>query len=121
MRPPACASAAPRRAHRKVCLVIAETATRLARAVESRDAVTAGHVERMSRHCRLLADGAGLDGELCERIEVASRLHDVGKLGVPDSVLLKAGKLDAEEWTAMERHTTAGHNSLAPGFDRTLD
>ncbi|HEY1688552.1 MAG TPA: CHASE2 domain-containing protein [Solirubrobacteraceae bacterium] len=90
-----------------------EVIQRLARAGELRDEQTGMHVERVGRICEVLALGAGMTREQAERLRVASILHDVGKIGVPDRVLLKAGKLDAEEWELMKAHTTTGASLLA--------
>ena len=71
-----------------------ETIRRLADAAEFRDADTGRHTERMSRYCELLARRLGLDEERCDLIRVASPLHDIGKIAVPDGILLKAGPSD---------------------------
>jgi putative nucleotidyltransferase with HDIG domain len=83
-----------------------------ARAIDARDAYTAGHSERVTGYTLALARAAGLgDGEL-EIIRRAGMLHDIGKVGVRDSVLLKPGPLDAEERAAMEAHVTLGCRML---------
>ena len=100
---------------------LAQAMMRLARAVEFRDTDTGAHVERMSHGCRLLAERAGLPPERCTMVEIASRLHDIGKLAVPDAVLLKPGKLDVDEWKLMEAHTLYGHQLLAESGNELLD
>ena len=86
---------------------------RLAAAVESRDAETGSHVERISRLCERLALAVGLSAEDSEMIRHASALHDMGKIAIPDDVLLKPGKLDPAEWELMKTHTDAGAGLLA--------
>jgi putative two-component system response regulator len=81
---------------------------RLGRAGEFRDDDTGAHVLRMSKSCHLLAIAAGLDEDHAEEILFASPMHDVGKIGIPDKVLLKPGKLDADEWEIMKTHATIG-------------
>ena len=89
----------------------AETIERLAVAGEFRDEETGFHVARMSRYCEILARRCG-DGDLQRTIREASSLHDVGKIGIPDSILLKPGALTPEERTAMEAHAEIGHRIL---------
>jgi putative two-component system response regulator len=81
---------------------------RLGRAAEYRDNETGMHVLRMSHIARLLALQLGMGEEFAELILQAAPMHDIGKIGIPDRVLLKPGKLDAEEWEIMKRHTTIG-------------
>jgi hypothetical protein len=85
----------------------------LVRAIESRDIVTGRHVERMSTYCSALAQAVGLDCATCQAIGVASRLHDVGKIGVPDTLLLKEAALTDDERMVIQRHCQAGHDILA--------
>ena len=89
-----------------------ETIRRLSLAAEFRDDETPRHIERMSRYCALIADRIGFDSDRCELIQTASALHDVGKIGVPDEILLKPGSLDPEEWAIMQRHCEIGHRIL---------
>ena len=81
-----------------------ELIRRLGRAGEYRDNETGMHVIRMSKSCRCLALQAGLDEETAEQILQASPMHDVGKIGIPDNILLKPGKLEPEEWEIMKTH-----------------
>jgi HD-GYP domain-containing protein (c-di-GMP phosphodiesterase class II)/CHASE2 domain-containing sensor protein len=90
-----------------------EVVRRLGQAVESRDGDTGEHIERISRLCHQLALAIGLPEEEAELIGHASTMHDVGKIGIPDSVLLKPSRLDAEEWALMQSHTTIGAAILA--------
>lgn len=89
-----------------------ETIHRLARAIEFRDAHTGLHVERMATYCRMIALRLGLPPERCSLIRTASLLHDIGKLGVPDKILVKPGPLTVEERSEVEKHTTYGHRIL---------
>lgn len=81
---------------------------RLAKAGEYRDEETGDHVIRVALCSRALAKAVGLPKHTVESIFMASPLHDVGKIGIPDSILLKPGKLTDEERTAMESHCTIG-------------
>ena len=96
------------------------TVERLARAAEFRDEETANHTERVSRYCALLADLAGLGTQRSELIGAASMMHDIGKLGIPDSILRKPGALTLGERLHMQRHAAYGRNILA-GEDPLLD
>ncbi|MCK4571156.1 HD domain-containing protein, partial [Candidatus Bipolaricaulota bacterium] len=71
------------------------------------------HLRRMSNYSFIVAKKLGLPPKQCELILQASPMHDVGKIGVPDAILLKPGKLDAEEWMIMKEHTTFGRKILA--------
>jgi putative two-component system response regulator len=90
-----------------------ETIQRLARAVEFRDTPTGRHVGRMSAYCRMLAARLGIPGPRAAVIQTASLLHDIGKLGIPDRILSKPGKLTEEERREMQAHTTLGHRLLS--------
>jgi putative two-component system response regulator len=95
-----------------------ETVLRLSKAVEFRDPETGSHIERMSHYCGLLAGRFGLDAD---GLRVASRLHDVGKIAVPDSILQKPGPLTPEERREMERHATIGHRLLRGSRSELLE
>jgi CHASE2 domain-containing sensor protein len=90
-----------------------EVVRRLAQAAESRDGETGQHIERMSLLCERLALAAGMSATEAELLRHASALHDIGKIGIPDRVLLKPDKLDAEEWEIMKSHAELGANMLA--------
>jgi len=90
-----------------------ETVARLSMAAELRDTETGAHIERMSRYCTLLAKIIGADELRAELIRLASQMHDVGKISIPDSILLKPGALTPQERTAMQTHTDIGHRILA--------
>ncbi len=89
------------------------TLLRLSAAAEFRDNETARHLDRMAAYSAILARAAGLPEARCVEIELAAPMHDVGKIGVPDSVLLKPGPLDDSEWEVMRSHPTMGHRLLA--------
>jgi putative two-component system response regulator len=85
-----------------------DTIRRLMIAAEHRDHDTAGHIERIGLYSGVVARALGLSPGEAELIRHAAPMHDVGKLGVPDRVLLKPGKLTEEEWILMRAHTTMG-------------
>lgn len=97
-----------------------ETLLRLARAGEYRDEETGNHVIRMAKYTRCIAESMGLSDAECEEIEYAAPMHDIGKIGIPDRILLKPGKLDDEEWVKMRAHTTIGHNILSGSQSRYM-
>ncbi|MFL5887194.1 MAG: CHASE2 domain-containing protein, partial [Thermoleophilaceae bacterium] len=90
-----------------------EIIARLGAAVESRDHETGSHIERISFLAQRLALAVGMSEHDAERIGHASAMHDIGKIGIPDSVLLKPASLDATEWELMQTHTTVGANVLS--------
>lgn len=81
---------------------------RLARAAEFRDDNTGNHVLRVGRYASIIARGLGLDSVVVGQIEQAAQLHDIGKIGIPDSILLKRGKLEPNEIARMQKHTFIG-------------
>lgn len=93
---------------------------RLARAIEYRDSETGMHIVRMSQYAACLAAKVGLDEETCNLILTASPLHDIGKIGIPDRILQKPGKLTDEEWKIMKTHTTIGGEILSGGTSKFL-
>jgi putative two-component system response regulator len=86
---------------------------RLMAAAEYRDDDTGSHIDRMSRFAGLVARALGLPEDECHSIQRASPMHDLGKIGIPDNILLKPGKLTPEEWEIMKSHTTIGASLLA--------
>ncbi len=84
----------------------------LAESGEMRSQEMGNHVKRVSLYCRLLAELVGLPSKEVELIQVASPLHDLGKIAIPDSILLKPGKLTADERAVMETHAELGFNML---------
>lgn len=97
-----------------------ETARRLAQAAEYRDDDTGVHVKRMSLCVALLAEMLGMSQEECTLLRHASALHDVGKIAIPDQILLKPGKLTPEEFAIMKTHTTKGAELLSGGSSELL-
>jgi CHASE2 domain-containing sensor protein len=97
-----------------------EVVRRLAQAAESRDGDTGAHIERMSMLCERLARHVGWSVTDAELLRHAAALHDVGKIGIPDRVLLKPGKLDVEEREIMKRHTAIGAGMLADSRSEML-
>ncbi|WP_457744458.1 HD domain-containing phosphohydrolase [Sulfurimonas sp.] len=79
---------------------------------ESRSKETGNHVKRVAEYSKLLALLAGLDEEEAKLLYTASPMHDIGKVGIPDSVLLKSGKLNSSEWEIMQTHSEIGYNIL---------
>lgn len=84
----------------------------LGRAAEFKDDDSGDHVRRISHFTRILAQRLGMDKEFMESIAAASPLHDVGKIGIPDSILLKPGMLTVDEWQVMQTHTVLGARIL---------
>jgi len=87
---------------------------RLSRAAEYKDNETGRHVIRVGQISRLLGRAMGMDEHACELLGECAPLHDVGKIGIPDEVLLKPGKLDAPEMEIMRRHCMYGCEILGP-------
>ncbi len=92
---------------------------RLGRAAEYRDNETGLHIIRMSKMAALIAKQAGMSDEECDLLLNAAPMHDIGKIGIPDYVLLKPGKLDPDEWKIMKTHAQIGADILA-GDDMPL-
>jgi putative two-component system response regulator len=90
-----------------------EISLRLGKAAEFRDIETGMHIKRISEFSKMLGGLAGLSGRACEVLRYSSPLHDVGKIGIPDRILLKPGKLDAEEFRIMQLHTVIGGTILS--------
>ncbi len=99
----------------------AETVRRLSMAVEFRDEDTGAHIERIGRFSTLLAEQVGMEEEFCLRMVHAAPLHDVGKVAIPDAILLKPGKLTAEERAIVETHAEEGHRLLKGSSSAILD
>ena len=97
-----------------------ETLLRLAKAGEYRDEETGNHILRMAKYSRAIAEYLGLSKSDCDEIEYASPMHDIGKIGIPDQILLKPGKLSKHEWEIMKQHTVIGHNILAESESRFI-
>jgi len=93
---------------------------RLSRAVEYRDSETGTHTMRMAQYTYSLALALGMTPDECEVMSTASSLHDVGKIGIPDRILQKPGKLTLEEWEVMKTHTHIGSELLAGSNSKFL-
>jgi putative two-component system response regulator len=85
-----------------------EIIQRLSRAAEYKDNETGYHIYRIGHYTRIIAKKMGLSSERIELIYNAAPMHDIGKIGVPDRILLKPGKLDHDEWAIMQQHTIIG-------------
>jgi len=101
----------------------------MAKLAESRDPETGAHLERVRGYCRVLAeslarrgkDGYEMSAEQIRTLYLTSPLHDIGKLGIPDSVLLKPGRLSDREFEIMKTHTTVGAEALAAALEQFPD
>ena len=89
-----------------------DTIHRLVLASEYKDEDTGSHIRRVSHYTRELAVGLGMDADFTDIIYYAAPMHDIGKVAIPDRILLKDGPLDAEEWKIMKSHTTIGAQIL---------
>lgn len=99
----------------------AEIIHRLCNAGEFRDEDTGRHVARIGRLSSRLAEMAGAPADFVERVANAAPLHDIGKIGIPDRVLLKPGRLDPDEWVVMRTHCHLGAQILADSGLALLD
>ncbi len=98
-----------------------ETVRRLSMAVEFRDEDTGAHIERIGRFSTQLSEAIGMGPEFCRRISHAAPLHDVGKVAIPDAILLKPGSLSPEERAIVETHAEEGHRLLRGSSSSILD
>ncbi len=94
--------------------IVMDTLTSLALAVDSKDQFTQGHSQKVSGYAVLLAEAMGMSAPEVEEIRLGGMLHDVGKVGVPESILNKSGPLNPEEWETMKRHVEYGAKLLEP-------
>jgi response regulator RpfG family c-di-GMP phosphodiesterase len=92
----------------------------LGEVVETRSKETAFHVKRVAELSKFIASKIGLNDELCELIRMASPMHDVGKIGIPDAILNKPAKLTPEEYDFIKKHTIIGHEILKPSNRKIL-
>jgi putative nucleotidyltransferase with HDIG domain len=90
------------------------TVRSLAAAVDAKDPFTRGHSDRVALYAKAIAEKLELSGEQCTALEMAAYLHDIGKIGIREAILLKPGKLDAEEMGQMRHHPLIGANILRP-------
>lgn len=92
-----------------------ETIATLCNAAEFKDEETGQHVKRISFYCKILAQHLGMDNKFAELMFYSSPMHDIGKIGIPDNILLKKAPFTPEEWSIMKSHTTYGYNILKSG------
>ena len=100
-------------AYRKLDKAYLELIHRLGRAAEYRDDETGEHTKRVGKMCAIMAEALDLGDNFKKMIEYASPLHDIGKIGIPDSILLKPGKLTPEEMEIIKEHTIIGADILS--------
>ncbi len=91
-----------------------ETITALAMAVEAKEPYTAGHSKRVGYYAVQIAEALGLDDEMKRMLQHAGLLHDIGKIGIKDDILLKPASLTPEEWRVMQQHSVIGEAILKP-------
>jgi len=89
-----------------------ETILKLARAAEFRDTDTHAHLQRISDYARVICLELKLEPSFTEALTLAAPMHDIGKIGIPDEIMLKPGRLTPEEYSVMKTHTTIGHHIL---------
>lgn len=104
----------------KLSQVYRETIYRLSAAAEYRDPETSNHLVRISYYCKIIAKHLGLSPQTQELLFDASPMHDIGKLGIPDAILLKPGKLTSQEWVVMKRHPIIGADILGQSDSELL-
>ena len=102
-------------AFKKIKITSIETILRLSKAAEYKDEDTGSHIHRMSNYTAVVARRMGLSEKTIESVLYASPMHDVGKIGIPDRILLKPGKLEKDEWEIMKLHTLFGGRILEGG------
>ncbi|MDP8298821.1 MAG: response regulator [Candidatus Tantalella remota] len=90
-----------------------ETVQRLALVAEYKDEDTAAHIRRIGSYAKMISEMLGMDREFMENIFHAAPMHDIGKVGIPESILLKTGSLDAREWVIVKSHTVIGARILS--------
>lgn len=99
-------------AHRKIKVSYIETILRLTLAAEFKDEDTSSHLKRISHYCKFMAKSIGQPDEFADTIFYASPMHDIGKIGIPDHILLKPSELEEHEFEIMKRHTLIGGKIL---------
>lgn len=92
----------------------------LAKAAEHRDDDTGNHVLRVGRYAGVVARALGWTEPRAQMLELAAQLHDVGKIGIPDAILFKPGKLDPQEWDLMHKHCSIGKDIIEPVSEQDL-
>src|SRR5574337_1570842 len=101
-------------AMRRIELTYDETLEALGAALDLRDNETAGHSQRVSRYCLEMSMTMGLSSDQLKQIARGSFLHDIGKIGIPDAILLKPGKLTPSETQVMQTHARIGYELVSP-------
>jgi HD-GYP domain-containing protein (c-di-GMP phosphodiesterase class II) len=91
-----------------------ETISALALAVDAKDKYSHGHLDRVANHALMIGKSLGLDDEDLDTLRDAARLHDLGKIGIPDEILKKDSSLTDEEWVIMRRHPEIGESIIKP-------
>ncbi|MCD6353315.1 MAG: HD domain-containing protein [Proteobacteria bacterium] len=104
-------------AYKKIKKAYLETVFLLSRAAEYRDEETGAHIKRIGHYSAAIAKKIGLSEEEVETILYASPMHDIGKIGIPDHILFKPGKLTPEEWEIMKTHSSIGGKILSDSDD----
>ena len=94
--------------------IVMDTLTSLALAVDAKDQFTQGHSQKVSSYAVLIAEAIGMEGPEIEEVRLGGMLHDVGKVGIMESILSKNGPLNPDEWEAMKRHVEYGAKLLEP-------
>jgi len=107
--------------YKKIKLAHEDVVFRLSHATKLKDPETQNHIIRVGLYCKALAAHLGWSDELQEIIRLAAPMHDIGKVGVPDNILLKKGPLDETEWGVMKQHTVFGHEILYGGESLLLE
>ena len=102
-----------RNAQKREAALFEETTEALANAIDAKDRYTRGHSSRVATISRMIAEEAGLSEEECGQVYFSALLHDVGKIGVPDTVINKPGKLTDEEFEKMKQHPVLGYQILS--------
>ena len=100
-------------AHRREHVMFEQTAEALANAIDAKDTYTRGHSSRVALYSEQIARAAGMSDEECEKVYFAALLHDVGKIGVPDTIINKNGKLTDEEFGEIKKHPVYGYQILS--------
>lgn len=107
-------------AHRELKNSYIDSIHRLVMASEFKDEDTGDHIVRIGRYCTLIAAKIGLDQDFIDNIRYSAPMHDIGKIGIPDKILLKPGKLTNEEFEIMKTHSTIGAKLLSDSNSRIL-
>lgn len=102
-----------KKASEKIEKASLETTVRLSQAAEYKDKETGSHIKRMGYYTVAIAKAMGLPPQDIEAMLYAAPMHDIGKIGIPDRILLKPGALDEQEWEVMKQHTVIGRNILS--------